>query len=360
MYRRGGQTDMPLWIHIASYSLIRKFHHSNTPQTNTRNIARLCTLEYPLWAIVRSKKYKLFNPYRGKKGERPAGWRHCVVLLTWSPYMLYVIHFGLNFKDTVPLGWIHFHQCIRRGRHKVVREGDGLSKLSQYKAVSDRSRAHKLRAHRAFSIVPPVFGAEHRWHGFGCPWSASCQGLTGSPARSLNLKGSPKGSPKSLGRKRCVSSTTSLFSLREGNPVLGHPGTIWLGVLGGKSCSNKSQIIPGLRALLYEFYESSRHRIYQIPNVLGFPHISHPGPVATVANSTGHGRPWHRCPLSHGLLHTVTIVIYSSYALCTFAIIPKKVNSVNFLGILWTRGSLTILTAAQFLIVSVPMQVCEL
>jgi hypothetical protein len=76
--------------------------------------------------------------------------------------MLYVIHFGLNFKDTVPLGWIHFHKCIRRGRHKVVREGDGLSKLSQYKAVSDRSRAHKLRAHGAFSIVPPVFGVEHR------------------------------------------------------------------------------------------------------------------------------------------------------------------------------------------------------
>lgn len=131
-------------------------------------------------------------------------------------------------------------------------------------------------------------------------------------------------------------------------------------------------------------------------NVLGFPHTSQPGPVATVANSTGHCRPWHRCPLSHGSLHTVIIVIiviYLSYAFCTFVIIPKKVNCVNCLGIfgtsvwhfscwaqnlrtcmrqqsfiifyrgsvpcqtatkkkseaLWTRGSLTILTAAQFL-----------
>ena len=40
---------------------------------------------------------------------------------------LYVIHFSRNFKDTVPLAWIHFQRCIRRGRHKVVREVDYIS-----------------------------------------------------------------------------------------------------------------------------------------------------------------------------------------------------------------------------------------
>ena len=138
-------------------------------------------------------------------------------------------------------------------------------------------------------------------------------------------------------------------------------------------------------------------------NVLGFPHISQPGPVATVANSTGPGRPWHRCPLSHGSLHTVIIVriviivIYSSYALCTFVIIPKKVNCVNCLGIFgtsvwhfscWAQNLRTCMRQQSFIedrfrvrqppkrnqkpcelvvtnytdcrSVSVPMQVCEL